>query len=248
MVCAYSSTIINIYQPYQPNQLFTNKVYPILKRLLDLLVALLALVVLAPLFIPIIIALRLTGEGEVFYRQTRVGYKRQNFQIWKFATMLKNSPNMGTGSLTLRNDPRVTPLGKFLRKTKINELPQLLNLLTGDMTLVGPRPQMQVDFEAYSIEIQEIIYNIRPGITGIGSIIFRDEERLLSVRGRDPRQFYVEQIAPYKGQVEIWYQQHLSFWTDLRLILLTVWVILHPRSELHFRVFRDLPRSNLLEG
>ncbi len=110
------------------------------------------------------------------------------------------------------------------------------------MSLVGPRPQMQVDFEAFPANVQDVIYNVRPGITGIGSIVFRDEERLLSVPGRNPRQFYVAHIAPYKGAVEIWYQQHLSFWTDLRLVLLTAWVILNPKSELHFRVFRDLPR------
>ncbi|MFN0033704.1 MAG: sugar transferase [Saprospiraceae bacterium] len=216
--------------------------YPFFKRLFDLLAATLALVLLAPLFVPILVALRLTGEGEVFYRQNRMGFRKQNFQIWKFATMLKNSPSMGTGSLTLRDDPRVTPLGKYLRKSKINELPQLLNLLTGDMTLVGPRPQMRVDFEAFPLAVQEVIYNVRPGITGIGSIIFRDEERLLSVPGREPRRFYVEHIAPYKGAVEIWYQRHLSLWTDLRLVFLTAWVILRPESDLHFRVFRDLPR------
>jgi len=216
-------------------------VYFFFKRLIDIFVGTIGLVLLAPLFLPIIIALRLTGEGEVFYRQNRVGFRNQTFQIWKFATMLKNSPNLGTGSLTLRNDPRVTLLGKYLRKSKINELPQLLNLLTGDMSLVGPRPQMKVDFEAFPTDVQEVIYNVRPGITGIGSIVFRDEERLLSVPGRDPRLFYVEHIAPYKGTVELWYQQYVSFWTDLRLVLLTVWVILKPESNLHFRVFRDLP-------
>ncbi len=216
--------------------------YFFFKRLIDILVGIIGLVLLAPLFLPIIIALRLTGEGEVFYRQNRVGFRNQTFQIWKFATMLKNSPNLGTGSLTLRNDPRVTLLGQYLRKSKINELPQLLNLLTGDMSLVGPRPQMKVDFETFPVDIQGSIYNVHPGITGIGSIVFRDEERLLSVPGRDPRLFYMEQIAPYKGAVEIWYQQHVSFWTDLRLVVLTVWVILKPDSNLHFRVFRDLPR------
>jgi lipopolysaccharide/colanic/teichoic acid biosynthesis glycosyltransferase len=216
-------------------------VYPFFKRTFDILAASLALVLLAPLLVPIVVALRLTGEGEVFYRQNRVGFRKQNFQIWKFATMLKNSPNMGTGSLTLRDDPRVTPLGKHLRKSKINELPQLFNLLTGDMTLVGPRPQMRVDFEAFPPDIQELIYDVRPGITGIGSIVFRDEERLLSVPGRDPRAFYVQHIAPYKGAVEVWYQRKMSLWTDLRLVFLTAWAILRPSSDLHFRVFRDLP-------
>lgn len=215
--------------------------YPFFKRLFDIIAAVFALILLAPLFVPIMVVLRLTGEGEVFYRQDRVGFRKQNFRIWKFATMLKNSPNMGTGSLTLRDDPRVTLFGKYFRKSKINELPQLINLLLGDMTLVGPRPQMRVDFEAFSPAVQEVIYSVRPGVTGIGSIVFRDEERLLSVPGRDPRRFYVEHIAPYKGEIELWYQRHLSLWTDLRLVLLTVWVILKPRSDLHLRVFRDLP-------
>ena len=94
--------------------------------------------------------LLLTGEHKVFYSQTRVGYKNQNFKILKFATMLSNSANMGSGSLTLKNDPRVLPFGSFLRKTKINELPQILNIIIGDLSIVGPRPQMQVDFEKYS--------------------------------------------------------------------------------------------------
>ncbi len=215
--------------------------YPLFKRFFDIGFAAVALLLLTPFLVPIVIALRLTGEGEVFYRQKRVGYQQRTFQIWKFATMLKNSPNMGSGSLTLRNDPRVTPLGGWLRRTKINELPQLINLLLGDMTLVGPRPQMTVDFEAFPVEIQQLIYNVRPGITGIGSIVFRDEERLLSAPGRDPRKFYVVHIAPYKGEIELWYQRHMSFWTDLRLVLLTAWAIFNAESGLHFRLFMDLP-------
>jgi lipopolysaccharide/colanic/teichoic acid biosynthesis glycosyltransferase len=216
--------------------------YLLLKRLFDVTVASVAVILLLPLFIPIILGLLFTGEGEVFYRQTRVGYKNQAFRIWKFATMLKNSPNIGTGSLTLRNDPRVTLLGKYLRKSKLNELPQLFNVWRGEMSLVGPRPQVMIDFEAYPTAIRDVIYEAKPGITGIGSIVFRDEEKLLSVPGRDPRVFYIEHIAPYKGALEIWYQQHCSFGTDLRLLLLTAWVILHPESELHFRIFPDLPR------
>lgn len=214
----------------------------IVKRLIDVLVAVLALLLLVPLFLPLMLALRLTGEGEVFYRQTRIGYRNQTFGIWKFATMLKNSPNLGTGSLTLRNDPRVTPLGRFLRKSKINELPQLWNLLTGDMTLVGPRPQVKMDFEAYPTHIQRQIYTVKPGITGIGSIVFRDEEKLLSAPGRDPRAFYTEHIAPYKGALELWYQQHISLRTDLLLLFLTVWVVFSPDSGLPFTLFQSLPK------
>ena len=119
-------------------------------RIIDILLSTLALLILLPLFIPIVIVLLLTGEHKVFYSQTRVGYKNQNFKILKFATMLSNSANMGSGSLTLKNDPRVLPFGSFLRKTKINELPQILNIIIGDLSIVGPRPQMQVDFEKYS--------------------------------------------------------------------------------------------------
>ena len=137
-------------------------------RIIDVLLALLALLVLLPLFLPIVFILFLTGEHKVFFLQTRVGYKNKNFKIIKFATMLENSPNMGSGSLTLKNDPRVLPFGSFLRKTKINELPQILNIIIGDLSIVGPRPQMQVDFEKYSDGIQKKIYNVRPGLTGIG--------------------------------------------------------------------------------
>ncbi len=215
--------------------------YPYLKRFFDLAFAALGLLLLLPLLLPIMLALRLTAEGEVFYRQKRVGFRNQHFGIWKFATMLKNSPNMGTGSLALRNDPRVTPLGRWLRKTKINELPQLINVLTGEMSFVGPRPQMQVDFDVYPPEVKEKIYSAKPGITGIGSIVFRDEERLLSRPGIDPKAFYAAHIAPYKGALEMWYLRHRSLYTDFMLLLLTAWAIVFPHSNLPFKVFSQLP-------
>ncbi len=215
--------------------------YTIIKRFFDFLFAALGLLLLSPLLLPIMLALRLTAEGEIFYRQKRVGYRNRHFGIWKFATMLKNSPNMGTGSLTLRNDPRVTPIGRFLRKTKINELPQLINVLTGEMSFVGPRPQMQVDFDVYPPEVREKIYDVTPGITGIGSIVFRDEERLLSRPGIEPKAFYAMHIAPYKGALEMWYLRRRSLYTDLMILFLTAWAIVFSRSQLHYTVFRDLP-------
>jgi lipopolysaccharide/colanic/teichoic acid biosynthesis glycosyltransferase len=148
---------------------------------------------------------------------------------------------MGTGSLTVRNDPRVLPIGKFLRKTKINELPQLVNVLIGNMSFVGPRPQMEVDFFKFSEHVQDVIYNSNPGITGIGSIIFRDEEKWISNAPGDKHEFYKNHIAPYKGELEIWYQKHLSFYTDFMLIFLTAWAIIAPESELVYSVFNDLP-------
>src|SRR6185369_2253365 len=124
------------------------------QRFLDIFLSALALIVLSPLLVPIVIALRLTGEGEVFFIQSRVGRGGRMFGLYKFATMLKNSPNMGTGTVTLSGDPRILPLGKFLRKTKINELPQLLNILKGDMSIVGPRPQTQRCFAAFPAQAQ----------------------------------------------------------------------------------------------
>ena len=160
--------------------------------------------------------------------------------------MLSNSANMGSGSLTLRNDPRVLPFGSFLRKTKINELPQILNIIIGDLSIVGPRPQMQVDFEKYSDDVQGKIYNVRPGLTGIGSIIFRDEESLISAASEqeDPHKFYKRVIAPYKGELEMWYQENYSIYLDFQLIFMTAWVILFPKSKLYNKWFKNLPEKS----
>lgn len=211
------------------------------KRLFDLILAFIALIILSPFLIPVSIVLLLTGEHEVLYLQKRVGYKNSRFKIWKYATMVKNSSKMGTGSLTLRNDPRVLPFGKILRKTKINELPQLINVLIGNMSIVGPRPQMEVDFFKFPEHVQAVIYNSNPGITGIGSIIFRDEEKWISNAEGDKHDFYKYYIAPHKGELEIWYQQNLSLYTDFMLLFLTAWVIFVPESDLVYTVFKDLP-------
>ncbi|MBK86626.1 MAG: lipid carrier--UDP-N-acetylgalactosaminyltransferase [Flavobacteriaceae bacterium] len=213
--------------------------------MLDILVSLITLIILLPIFVPIITILRFSGEGEVFYFQERYGIYNSRFQIWKFATMVKNSMNLGTGSITLQNDPRVTKVGFFLRKTKINELPQIINILKGDISLVGPRPLVTKTFMAYSKQVQSKIYNVKPGLTGIGSIIFRDEESIISaVKDEDPHDFYKRVIAPYKGKLEIWYQNNNSFILDLKLIFMTAWVILFPNSKLYEKWFKDLPKRN----
>ena len=160
-----------------------------IKRLIDLFISIIALILLTPLFLIVSIILKLTGEGEVFYLQERLGFHNKKFNIIKFATMIKNSPNIGTGSLTLRNDPRVLPFGKFLRKSKINELPQIFNVIIGNMSIVGPRPQMQVDFDKFPTAKRNEIYKSKPGITGIGSIIFRDEEKWISKHDGDKHIF-----------------------------------------------------------
>lgn len=211
------------------------------KRIGDIVLSLIAMVILLPLFIPIAILLLLTGEHKVFFLQDRIGYKGRTFKIWKFTSMVENSDNLGTGSITVRNDPRVLPVGRFLRKTKLNELPQIINVLLGDMSFVGARPQPKVDFDNYTKEVQTHIYNTRPGITGVVSIIFRDEERLISEVQENHYEFYKNHIAPYKGELEMWYQQKISFNVDLMLLFITFWVVLCPHSELVYKVFKDLP-------
>ena len=219
--------------------------YEFSKRAFDILSSAIALIILSPLLIPVIIGLKLTGEREVWYFQERVGYKNRRFKIFKFATMLKGSSKMPGGFITTRKDPRITPMGGFLRKSKINELPQLINILTGDMSVVGPRPVMPQSFEAYPEDIQAVIYNVKPGLTGIGSIIFRDEEELITQvkeRGGDVWDFYKNTIYPFKGRLEQWYQQHRSFLTDMKLIILTAWVIVSPNGQLMYKWFKDLPK------
>ena len=141
--------------------------YQIIKRIFDILSSTIALVILSPLLIPLVIGLKLTGEGYIWYFQERVGFKNKLFNIFKFATMLKDSPNMAGGLITTKKDPRLTPLGGLLRDTKINELPQLINILNGDMSVVGPRPVMQKSFDAYPPEVQKVIYNVKPGLTAV---------------------------------------------------------------------------------
>lgn len=211
-----------------------------IKRFLDIILSLIGLLILSPVLLPIIIILALTGEREVFYLQKRIGQNNKPFHVWKFATMLKNSPNIGAGIITLTNDPRVTPIGKFLRQSKINELPQLFNVLRGDMSIVGPRPLLQKSFDLYSKNIQSKIYDNRPGITGIGSLIFRDEERIVA-QSENPHETY-ESIFPYKGALELWYRENISLFTDIQIIFLTVWLILFPNSDMAYKMFKDLPK------
>ena len=214
----------------------------IVKRLLDILVSGLLILLLLPFGLLIAVILKLTGEGEVFYRQPRVGKGGARFGLLKFVTMVKDSPNIGSGTVTVANDPRVLPVGRFLRKTKINELPQLLNVLFGDMSLVGPRPLTPQVFAYYPPEVQHRILEVPPGVTGLGSIVFRDEERLFASSERSAEEIWREEIAPHKGALEVWYADHHSFLLDLQLLLLTAVAVLAPRSRLHERVLSGIPR------
>ena len=209
-------------------------------RLFDVFFSGLALIALAPLLLSIVMILKFSGEGEIFFLQQRVGKNREMFRLFKFATMLKDSPSMGTGTVTMKNDPRILPAGKFLRKTKINELPQLLNIFLGHMSVIGPRPQEPSCFEAFPVDAQDIIVQIKPGLSGIGPIIFRGEEDILEGH-IGTLDFYNNVIGPYKGKVEAWYAGKQKLTVYFALILMTVWVVLFPKSDLIWRLFKDLP-------
>jgi lipopolysaccharide/colanic/teichoic acid biosynthesis glycosyltransferase len=211
-----------------------------MQRILDIFFSGLALLLLSPLLLPIALLVRLTGVGEIFFVQARVGKDGKPFKLYKFATMLKNSPNIGTGTVTMKNDPRVLPAGTFLRKTKINELPQLLNIFLGDMSVVGPRPQARKNFKAFPLQLQELIVKVKPGLSGLGSIVFRGEEDILADHSGSV-DFYDNVIAPYKGQIEVWYVRNQSLPTYFLIIFVTVWVVLFPSSDIAWRVFKDLP-------
>lgn len=219
--------------------------YKLFKRISDFTMSLVVILILFPFLIPIAVVLKFTAEGEIFYLQDRIGFKNCKFKIYKFATMLKDSINLGTGSITLKNDFRVTSIGKYLRSTKVNELPQLYNILKGDISVVGPRPVLEQDWKLYPASLRHKIYDVKPGLTGIGSIVFRDEESIISeITNEDYHDFYERVIAPYKGELEMWYQEHISFFLDLKLIFITAWVILFPTSKLYEKWFKDLPKRN----
>jgi len=211
-------------------------------RLFDILISILALTILSPLFLIVIFFLRFTGEGEIFYLQKRVGKNGIEFGLLKFATMVKNSTKIGAKEITLPNDPRVLPFGKFLRKTKINELPQIWNVLKGDISIVGPRPMVPNTYKNYPAGDQKILNTVSPGLTGIGSIMFRDEEKLLENK-TNAMEFYKSNIIPYKSSIEVWYVKNRSILMYFKIIFLTAWVILFPKSTLVRKSFSSLPEQ-----
>lgn len=222
--------------------------YSVFKRIFDFIIALISILILSPALIPVIIGLSLTGEGHVWYFQDRVGKKNKIFKIWKFATMLKDSVNMKGGLITTKNDPRITPLGGFLRKSKINELPQLINILKGDMSFVGPRPVMLKSFEVYPQDVQKLIYNVMPGLTGMGSLIFRNEEELVTMakkKGLNPWEYYKTKIYPYKGELEKFYQDNRGFLTDLKIFVATAIMVIYSNNKIPFLFFPNAPKKKI---
>ena len=196
-----------------------------MQRFFDIVLSSSALIIFSIVLLPLMFVLRLTGEGQVFFLQHRVGKGGKTFKLYKFATMLKNSPNMATGTVTIKDDPRILPMGRILRTTKINEVPQLINVIKGEMSIVGPRPQTQRCFEAFPKASQNELIRVLPGLSGIGSILFRNEQDMLR-EVADADEFYDNVIMPYKGMVEEWYVSHRSIFYYFLIIVTTMFVVL----------------------
>ena len=191
------------------------------KRLFDVVCSLLGLIVLSPLFLLAALAVGLTSPGGVLFRQERVGKDEVPFQILKFRTMYVHRGGL---RITTSNDSRITPVGKFLRKSKLDELPQLLNVLRGDMSLVGPRPEVP-EYTALYTEEQRQVFLVRPGITGVASIRFRNENDILS-SSSDPAQTYIEEVLPEKLRLDLSYIPRACVRYDIRLIFETLLAVI----------------------
>ena len=218
------------------------------KRVLDILLSGFAMCVLPPLYVVVSALLRFAGEGDVLFRQRRVGQGGAKFTLLKFTTMARGSA--ATGDITYVDDPRVLPLGRWLSALKIDELPQLLNTLKGEMSLVGPRPLTPRAFHCYSARVQEIVKSMKPGVTGVGSLVFRNEDRILAQAPGDPKEYYDKVIIPLKGQLETWYFAHRSLYVDLLILACTLVAVPWPRSMLHLRLrgVTDIVANSPLAG
>ena len=195
-----------------------------LKRLFDILISGLALVVLSPLLIGLLLAVKLTSSGPALFRQQRVGLYGRQFLILKFRSMREDQP-VGGLQITAKGDPRITRLGRVLRRTKLDEIPQLFNVLLGDMSLVGPRPEVSRYVDFYPPEAKQLIFQVRPGITDLASIEFRDEEAILG-RAEDRERTYIEEILPKKIAYYCDYVANRSFRRDLVILIKTVAAVL----------------------
>jgi lipopolysaccharide/colanic/teichoic acid biosynthesis glycosyltransferase len=201
-----------------------------------------AIIILLPFMLPIMLILKLTGEHYIFYKQMRVGCYGKEFAVFKFATMLRDSPNLPGGFCTYKDDSRILPIGKFLRKTKINELPQLINIFLGQMSIVGYRPLVRQGYENYSEEMKKKLYYVKPGLSGIGSIALRNEEEILqTVDDRD--NFYKNVIMPYKEQLESWYVENKNLLVYFKIIIATIFVVIKSSSCTWYDMFKHLPSA-----
>ena len=192
---------------------------PLAKRTYDLVFAALGLIILSPLLLLIAIIVKLSDRGPVLFLQRRIGQYGRPFRIWKFRTMIVDAEKHGL-SVTKAGDHRVTLVGRVLRKTKLDELPQLWNVLRGEMSFVGPRPEVPRYVERYTPEQQQVL-SLKPGITDLATLEFRREEELLR-NVADPEKFYVEYCLPKKIELNLDYNQRANLWHDTRIILFSL--------------------------
>lgn len=189
-----------------------------MKRTVDIVVSLVGSIVLVPLFIILAIAIRFSSPGPTFHKAKRVGKDGQEFRLYKFRTMVNNADKQGPG-ITAAGDHRITPVGRVLRRTKLDELPQLINVLHGEMSLVGPRPEDPRYVALYS-EKQRTVLSVRPGITSLASVEYRNEEKILL--GDDWEKLYIEKVMPDKLTLDLHYVENQSLWLDIKIILKTL--------------------------
>ena len=221
--------------------------YKIFKRFSDIIFSIFGIIITGPIMLFTIIILYLTGEKKPVFNQLRVGKNKQLFRLYKLRTMNSNGA-INSGPITLYNDDRITFFGKFLRWSKIDEFPQFFNVLNGDLSFVGPRPLMHETFYKYKKTTQKKIASIRPGITGAGSVIFRNESFILKTVSQEKQEsFYIQNILPYKGQLEEWYIENNSFIMDLKLLIFSVLVIVYSGTKKLNTFFKEIPLSKDLD-
>ena len=210
--------------------------YLYIKRFFDIVFAVIGLLLTSPIVLFVILLKKITGEKEVFYIKGRVGKGGKLFPFIKLSSMIPAQKGEKTSSLTLSNDSRITPLGHFIRKTKIDEFPQFVNILRGELSFIGPRALMPKIHKDYSKKVKQELTKIRPGVTGLATVVFRNEAELLAQSDyTNELEFYKEVIAPAKGAIEMIYTKNQGFILDFTILLLTIWQIFIPQSLLGYK-------------
>jgi len=202
------------------------------KRMFDLILAVLVLLIVSPVLVLCAIAIKIDSRGPVFYRQERVGRFDLTFRIFKFRTMVADADKMGP-QITVQRDPRITRVGRFLRVTRLDEFVQMLNIINGDMSLVGPRPEVRRYVDKYTDE-QMATLLIRPGVTGSASVAFKDENDMLD-HAQDPEATYINEILPVKMAINLQYLKDLSVWEDIKILANTVLCVFNSKPSSKYK-------------
>lgn len=204
--------------------MLSKNIYKFVKRIIDFVIASFALIFLLPIFILTTLLIKIDSSGSIIFKQNRIGYQQRIFSIYKFRTMRESASYIS--KITAVDDKRITPLGYFLRKYKIDELPQLINIIIGDMSIIGPRPEVPDFLDSYTEDERQIIFSIRPGLSDFASLKFIDENELLKDQS-DHEKFYIENILPDKKRLQIEYVRTMSALTDLGIALKTLKMVLN---------------------